>query len=108
MSWKGSLRACETVGVLEGEEENVLDPSLTCVPLDVMSLLWVCFPSGKMGMCTEWAARFHLYCESWPLRERCREGGLGKVKEGGGAPGKPRPSSPQPSPWKGLLLVWMR
>lgn len=46
---KGCLRVCETVGVLE-EEEKALDPSLTCVTLAVTSPLWVCFPSGKMGV----------------------------------------------------------
>lgn len=95
----------EPGGVLE-EEEKVLDPSLTCVTLAVTSPLWVCFPNGKMGG-TEWPARFHLYCESWPMREM-QGRGLGRVTEGGGAPGGPRPSPPQPSPWKGLLLVWMR
>lgn len=39
LGWKGCLRVHET-GVLE-DEEKVLDPSLTCVALDVMSPLWV-------------------------------------------------------------------
>lgn len=77
---KGCWRVCETGGVLE-EQEKVLDPSLTCVTLAVMSPLWVCFPSGKMGG-TEWPARFHLYCESWPMRE-VQGRGLGRVTEVG-------------------------
>lgn len=61
MSWKGSVRVCETAGVLEEEEENVLDPSLTCVPLDVMSLSgsvsptvkWECVLNGQQdSICT--------------------------------------------------------
>lgn len=52
------MRACETVGALEEEEEKVLDPSLTpLVTLDAtfpMSPLWVSFPSGKQqdSICT--------------------------------------------------------
>lgn len=52
------MRACETVGALEEEEETVLDPSLTpLVTLDAtfpMSPLRVSFPSGKQqdSICT--------------------------------------------------------
>lgn len=87
LGWKGCLRVCET-GVPE-EEGKALDPSLTCVTLDVMSPLWVSVSPVVKWECTEWAARFRVCCESRPMWEA-------------------EAAAPQPSPWKGLLLVWMR
>lgn len=108
LGWEGCWKVCEIAGVLEEGGGKVLDPSLTPpVTLDVLSPMSPLSSVSPMVKCTE---------QAYVLNGHCVLAGEGHVRgrwpqkrtAAGGAPGRPRPPPSLPSPWKGLLLVWMR